>query len=130
MKFKQFMSLIKQFDCKALEDKEIEHCFADNMYIGYTEKITDFVYDAERKTFRIITGEIKETVFTSNNFIQGKTAQQGSLLFYIINNMKDELTNKMIKAINKIFSEENMNKIFKKVSDKIKEKEEYNGYWR
>lgn len=44
--------------------------------------------------------------------------------------MKDELTNKMIKAINKIFSEENMNKIFKKVSDKIKEKEEYNGYWR
>lgn len=44
--------------------------------------------------------------------------------------MEDELTNKIIKAINKVFSEENMNKIFKKVSDKIKEKEEYNGYWR
>lgn len=44
--------------------------------------------------------------------------------------MEDELTNKIIKAINKVFSEENMNKIFKKVSDKIKEKEEYNGYWK
>ena len=44
--------------------------------------------------------------------------------------MEDELTNKVIKAINKVFSEENMNKIFKKVSDKIKEKEEYNGYWK
>lgn len=75
MKFKQFMSLIKQFNCKALEDKEIEHCFVDNMYIGYTEKVTNFVYDAERKTFRIITGEIKETPFTNNNLIQGKTAQ-------------------------------------------------------
>lgn len=42
--------------------------------------------------------------------------------------MEDELTNKVIKAINKVFSEENMNKIFKKVSDKIKEKEEYNKY--
>lgn len=44
--------------------------------------------------------------------------------------MEDELTNKIIKAINKVFSKENMNKIFKKVSDKIKEKEEYNGYWK
>ena len=75
MKLKEFMSLINQFDCKALEDKEIEHCFVDKMYIGYTEKVTDFVYDAERKTFRIITGGIKETPFTNNNLIQGKTAQ-------------------------------------------------------
>lgn len=75
MKLKEFMSLIKQFDCKALEDKEIEHCFVDKMYMGYTEKVTDFVYDAERKTFRIITGEIKQTVFTSNNLVQGKTAR-------------------------------------------------------
>lgn len=44
--------------------------------------------------------------------------------------MEDELTNKVIKAINKVFSEENMDKIFRKVSDKIKEKEEYNGYWK
>lgn len=44
--------------------------------------------------------------------------------------MEDELTNKIIKAINKVFSEENMNKIFKKVSDEIKRKEEYNGYWK
>lgn len=44
--------------------------------------------------------------------------------------MEDELTNKVIKAINKVFSKENMNKIFKKVSDEIKRKEEYNGYWK
>lgn len=36
--------------------------------------------------------------------------------------MEDELTNKVIKAINKVFSKENMDKIFRKVSDKIKEK--------
>lgn len=44
--------------------------------------------------------------------------------------MEDELTNKVIKAINKVFSKQNMNKIFKKVSNEIKRKEEYNGYWK
>lgn len=44
--------------------------------------------------------------------------------------MEDELTNKVIKAINKVFSKENINKIFKKVSDEIKRKEEYNRYWK
>lgn len=44
--------------------------------------------------------------------------------------MEDELTNKVIKAINKVFSKKNINKIFKKVSDEIKRKEEYNGYWK
>ncbi len=44
--------------------------------------------------------------------------------------MEDELTNKVIKTINKVFSKKNMDKIFKKVSDEIKRKEEYNGCWK
>lgn len=43
--------------------------------------------------------------------------------------MKDELINKIIKEINRVFSKENLSKIFKKVSDKIKDKERYNSYW-
>ena len=43
--------------------------------------------------------------------------------------MKDELINKIIKEINRVFSKENLNKIFKKVSDEIKDKERYNSYW-
>lgn len=42
--------------------------------------------------------------------------------------MEDKLTNKIIEAINKVFSKENMDKIFKRVSDEIKDKERYNSY--
>lgn len=42
--------------------------------------------------------------------------------------MKDELINKIIKEINRVFSKENLNKIFKRVSDEIKDKERYNSY--
>lgn len=75
MKFKEFLKLIKQFDCKALEDKEVEHCFADSATYHFTEEIKDFVYDADRKSFRIITGKIEKSYFTDNNLIKGKTAQ-------------------------------------------------------
>lgn len=43
--------------------------------------------------------------------------------------MKDELPNKIIKEINRVFSKENLNKIFKRVSDEIKDKDRYNSYW-
>lgn len=75
MKFKEFLKLIKQFDCKALEDKEIEHCFVDSSTYHFTEDVTDFVYDANRQCFRIITGKIEKSYFTDNNLIEGKTAQ-------------------------------------------------------
>lgn len=75
MKFKEFLKLIKQFDCKALEDKEVEHCFSDSSTYCFTEEIKDFVYDANRKSFRIITGKIEKSYFTDNNLIKGKTAQ-------------------------------------------------------
>ncbi len=75
MKFKDFLKLIKQFDCKALEDKEVEHCFADSSLYGYTEKVIGFVYDTDRKSFRIITDKIEKAYFTNNNLIEGKTAQ-------------------------------------------------------
>ena len=75
MKFKEFLKLIKQFDCKALEDKEVEHCFSDVSTYHFTEKVTDFVYDADRKSFRIITGKEEKSYFTNNNLIKGKAAQ-------------------------------------------------------
>lgn len=75
MKFKEFLKLIKQFDCKALEEKEVEHCFADSMSYLYAEEIKDFVYDADRKVFRIITGGVERTYFDNKNLIKGKTAQ-------------------------------------------------------
>lgn len=53
MKFKEFLKLIKQFDCKALEEKEIEHCFANSMSYLYVEEIKDFVYDADRKVLEL-----------------------------------------------------------------------------
>lgn len=72
MKFKDFLKLIKQFDCKALEDKEVEHCFSDSSLYDFTEKVIGFVYDADRKSFRIITGKIEKSYFTDNNLIKGK----------------------------------------------------------
>lgn len=75
MKFKEFLKLIKQFDCKALEDKEVEHCFVDAPLYGFTEKVIGFVYDADRKSFRIITDKIEKTYFDNKNLIEGKTAQ-------------------------------------------------------
>lgn len=75
MKFKEFLKLIKQFDCKALEEKEVEHCFSDSMSYLYVEEIKDFVYDADRKVFRIITGEVKKTYFDNKNLIKGDTSK-------------------------------------------------------
>lgn len=72
MKFKELLKLIKQFDCKALEDKEVEHCFCDSSAYCFTEEIKDFVYDADKKSFRIITGKIEKSYFTDNNLIKGK----------------------------------------------------------
>ena len=75
LKFKEFLKLIKQFDCKALEDKEVEHCFSDAGAYHCTEEVKDFVYDANRKSFRIITGKIEKSYFSNNNLIEGKTAK-------------------------------------------------------
>ena len=68
MKFKEFLKLIKQFDCKALEDKEVEHCFVDRMLYGYTEPIVNFQFDTKRDRFRIVTGDIEKTHF-DNSFV-------------------------------------------------------------
>jgi hypothetical protein len=70
MKFKEFLKLIKQFDCKALEDKEVEHCFSDRMLYGYTEPVVNFQFDVKRNKFRIVTGDIEETHFDNNCLIR------------------------------------------------------------
>ena len=75
MKFKEFLKLIKQFDCKALEDKEVEHCFIDRNLNTFSEKVTDIVYDAERNRFRIICDSPLEIYCSDKNLIKGKTAQ-------------------------------------------------------
>jgi len=75
VKFKEFLKLIKQFDCKALEDKEVEHCFVDRSLYTFSEKVTDIVYDAERNRFRIICDTPLEVFYSNKNLIKGKTAQ-------------------------------------------------------
>lgn len=72
MNLKQFLGKIKSFDCKALEDKEIEHCFVDKSLYGYTEPIVDIVYDAERDKIRIVTGDISQTHFTNKYLLKSK----------------------------------------------------------
>lgn len=70
MNFKEFLKLIKQFDCKALEDKEVEHCFVDKGLYMFSEKVTDIVYDAERNRFRIVCDAPLEISYSDKNLIK------------------------------------------------------------
>lgn len=75
MKFKEFLKLIKQFDCKALEDKEVEHFFVDSNLYTYKETVIDFAYDKDSDKFTIICDKPESFYFKTTHFIKGKTAQ-------------------------------------------------------
>lgn len=77
MKFKEFLKLIKQFDCKALEEKEVEHCFVDKLLYGYSEPIVDFKFDAKRDKFRIVTGDIDKVHFDNQFIIKSNKDDSG-----------------------------------------------------
>lgn len=53
MTLKELIAKLNSFNCEALEDKEVVHCFVSTNAYGYKEVVKDVVYDAKKQKFMI-----------------------------------------------------------------------------
>ncbi|MBQ3944166.1 MAG: hypothetical protein II670_00960 [Alphaproteobacteria bacterium] len=70
MTLEEIIKKLQGFNCEALKDKEVMHCFVSSNCYGYKEAIKDVVYDTKNNMFHLVTDKPVECNWDNEKMIK------------------------------------------------------------